>query len=139
MKPDKPVGIIGYGSYVPRYRIAGKEIARVWTDGQGGVPVPQKSVPGPDEDTITMSIEAGRNALKRAGVPGSVLRAVWVGSESPPYSVKSSGTIVSEALGTSPWISAADWEFACKAGSEAFTAGIAMVGSHGRLCNGNWG
>jgi hydroxymethylglutaryl-CoA synthase len=129
MKPDKPVGIIGYGSYVPRYRIAGKEIARVWTDGQGGVPVPQKSVPGPDEDTITMSIEAGRNALKRAGVPGSVLRAVWVGSESPPYSVKSSGTIVSEALGTSPWISAADWEFACKAGSEAFTAGIAMVGS----------
>lgn len=129
MKPDRPVGILGYGCYVPRYRIAGKEIARIWTDGQGGVPVQSKSVPGPDEDTITMSIEAGRNAIARAGVSAQDIGAVWVGSESPPYSVKSSGTIVSEALGTSPWVSAGDWEFACKAGSEALTASMAMVGS----------
>lgn len=129
MQPHRPVGLVGYGVYVPRYRIAGKEIARIWTDGQGGVPVPAKSVPGPDEDTITMSIEAARNALARAQVPASQLSAVWVGSESHPYSVKPSGTIVSEALGTTPWISAADWEFACKAGSEAFTAGMGLVGS----------
>lgn len=129
MKPDHPVGIVGYGSYIPRYRIAGKEIARVWTDGQGGVPVQAKSVPGPDEDTITMSIEAGRSALRRADMPASMVDAVWVGSESPPYSVKPSGTVVAEALGTTPWISAADWEFACKAGSEALTASMGMVGS----------
>lgn len=129
MQPQRPVGLIGYGTYVPRYRIAGKEIARVWTDGQGGVPVTSKSVPGPDEDTITMSIEAARNALARAQVPADQLSAVWVGSESHPYSVKPGGTIVSEALGTSPWISAANWEFACKAGSEALTAGMGMVGS----------
>ncbi len=129
MKPERPVGILGYGSYIPRYRIAGKEIARIWTDGQSGVPVQAKSVPGPDEDTITMSIEAGRNAIARAGISATDIGAVWVGSESPPYSVKSSGTIVSEALGTSPWISAGDWEFACKAGSEALTASMGMVGS----------
>lgn len=129
IQPNRPVGVLGYGAYVPRYRIAGKEIARVWTDGQSGVPVQAKSVPGPDEDTITMSIEASRYALARAALPASKLGAVWVGSESPPYSVKSSGTIVSEAIGTTPWISAADWEFACKAGSEALTAGIGMVGS----------
>lgn len=129
MHPDRPVGIIGYGAYVPRYRIAGKEIARMWTDGQGGVPVQAKSVPGPDEDTITMSIEAARGALRRADLPASKLAGVWVGSESPPYSVKPSGTVIAEALGTTPWISAAGWEFACKAGSEALTAGIAMVGS----------
>jgi hydroxymethylglutaryl-CoA synthase len=129
MQPQRPVGLVGYGTYVPRYRIAGKEIARIWTDGQGGVPVTSKSVPGPDEDTITMSIEAARNALARAQVPAEQISAVWVGSESHPYSVKPSGTVVSEALGTSPWISAADWEFACKAGSEALTAGMGMVGS----------
>ncbi len=129
MQPTRPVGILGYGVYIPRYRIAAREIARLWTDGQGPVPVESKSVPGPDEDTITMSIEAARNALLRAAIPAERLSAVWVGSESHPYSVKPSGTIVAEALGTAPWISAADWEFACKAGSEALTAGMGMVGS----------
>jgi len=129
MRPDKPVGIVGYGVYIPRYRIAAREIARVWADGKGGVPVDAKSVPGPDEDTITMATEAARGALARAGVSAAQLSAVWVGSESHPYSVKPSGTLVAEALGATPWVSAADWEFACKAGSEALTAGMGMVGS----------
>src|SRR5689334_806639 len=129
MRPSKPVGIAGYGVYIPRYRIAAREIARVWSDNQGGVPVDAKSVPGPDEDTITMSTEAARSALARAGVGAAQLSAVWVGSESHPYSVKPSGTLVGEALGATPWVSAADWEFACKAGSEALTAGMGMVGS----------
>ncbi|NJN18235.1 MAG: hydroxymethylglutaryl-CoA synthase [Oscillochloris sp.] len=129
MKPDRPVGLLGYGVYIPRYRIAAGEIARIWTDGTGGLPVDAKSVPGPDEDTITMSIEAARNALARAQLDAAQLGAVWVGSESHPYSVKPSGTIVAEALGATPWVSAADWEFACKAGSEALTAAMALVGS----------
>jgi hydroxymethylglutaryl-CoA synthase len=129
MRPNKLVGITGYGVYVPRFRIAAREIARVWTDGNGGVPVDAKSVAGPDEDTITMAIEAGRNALARAGISAEQLGAVWVGSESHPYAVKPSGTIVAEALGTGPWISAADWEFACKAGTEAWTAAMGLVGS----------
>jgi hydroxymethylglutaryl-CoA synthase len=129
MRPNRPVGVVGYGVYVPRYRIAAREIARIWTDGQGGTPVDAKSVPGPDEDTITMSIEAGRNALARAALSAQRLSAVWIGSESHPYSVKPSGAIVAEALGASPWVSAADFEFACKAGSEALTAAMALVGS----------
>ena len=129
MQPARPVGIAGYGAYIPRYRIAACEIARVWADGQGGVPVEAKSVPGPDEDTVTMAIEAGRNALARAALDAARLSAVWVGSESHPYSVKPSGTLVAEALGATPWVSAADWEFACKAGSEALTAAMGMVGS----------
>jgi hydroxymethylglutaryl-CoA synthase len=129
MRPNRPVGLVGYGVYIPRYRIAAREIARMWADGQGGVPVEAKSVPGPDEDTITMAIEAARGALARAGLSAAKLSAVWVGSESHPYSVKPSGTIVAEALGATPWVSAADWEFACKAGTEALTAGMGMVGS----------
>ena len=129
MRPTRPVGLIGYGVYIPRYRIAAREIARVWTDGQGGVPVESKSVAGPDEDTITLAIEAARNAIARAGLAPERLGAVWVGSESHPYSVKPSGTIVAEALGATPWVSAADWEFACKAGSEALTAAMGLVGS----------
>ena len=92
MKPERPVGITGYGVYIPRFRIAAREIARIW-DGASGTPVDSKSVPGPDEDTITMSIEAARNALARAHITPDRLSAVWVGSESHPYSVKPSGTL----------------------------------------------
>jgi hydroxymethylglutaryl-CoA synthase len=129
LKPSRPVGIIGYGAYVPRYRIAGSEISRVWTGAAGGGPVKEKSVPGLDEDVITMSVEASRNALARAGIDAEELRAVWVGSESHPYAVKPTGTVVAEAIGATPAVSAADWEFACKAGTEAFTAAMGLVGS----------
>ncbi len=128
LKPENPVGIIGYGAYIPRYRIKTTEIARVWR-GEGAGPIREKSVPGPDEDTITMSIEAGRNALARARVAPESIRAIWIGSESHPYAVKPSGTIVAEALGADSSISAADFEFACKAGTEALIAGMGFVGS----------
>ena len=129
MKPSKDVGIVGYGAYVPRYRLPATEVSRVWTGGQGGQPVEEKSVAGLDEDTVTMAIEAARNALARGQVSPADLRAVWVGSESHPYAVKPTSTIVAEAIGATPQVSAADWQFACKAGTEALQAAFALVGS----------
>ncbi len=129
MQPDKAVGIVGYGAYIPRYRLPGDEIARVWTGGAGGLPIREKAVAGLDEDVITMSIEAARNAIQSAGLNPTDIRAVWVGSESHPYAVKPSSTIVAESIGASPNIQAADWEFACKAGTEAVQAAIGQVGS----------
>ena len=129
MKPKRPVGIIGYGAYVPRYRIRAEEIARVWGGAEDGLPIEEKSVPGLDEDTVTMSIEAARNALGRAGIEPQQLRAIWVGSESHPYAVKPTSTIVAEAIGAVPNTQGADFEFACKAGTEAMVAAMGMVGS----------
>ncbi len=129
MRPDRKVGIVGYGAYVPRYRLPGTEVSRIWTQGLGGSPVKEKAVAGLDEDVTTMSIEAARNALARAQIDPKAIRAVWVGSESHPYAVKPTSTIVAESLGTSPNIQAADWEFACKAGTEAVQASIGMIGS----------
>jgi hydroxymethylglutaryl-CoA synthase len=126
LKPTNPVGIVGYGAYVPRYRLPGKAIAQVWA---GGGPIKEKAVAGPDEDVVTMSIEAARNALARAQINPQEIRAVWVGSESHPYAVKPSSTLVAEAIGAVPGTQAGDWEFACKAGTEAIQAGIGMVGS----------
>ncbi|MFQ5856789.1 MAG: hydroxymethylglutaryl-CoA synthase [Anaerolineae bacterium] len=130
MKPTRDIGLVGYGAYVPRFRIPATEIARIW-DGveDGGVPIEAKSVPGLDEDVTTMSIEAARNAVLRAGIDPSDIGAVWVGTESKPYAVKPTSTIVAEALGIGPFTQAADWEFACKAGSEALQAAFGMVAS----------
>lgn len=131
MKPVKQVGIVGYGAYIPAYRLPAKEISELWRDGQdlNFLPVEQKSVPGKDEDTTTMSIEAARNAIARAQLDPEKIRAVWVGSESHPYAVKPTGTILAEVLGIVPELLSADLEFACKAGTEAIQAAIAFVGS----------
>ncbi len=129
LKPIRDVGIIGYGAYVPRFRLPAGEVARIWSEGSGGLPIKEKAVAGLDEDTVTMSLEAARNALARAQIDPSELRAVWVGSESHPYAVKPTSTIVAEAIGAAPYVQAADLEFACKAGSEAIVASIGIVGS----------
>jgi len=130
LKPSRPVGIIGYGAYVPRYRLPAREVARIWTGGKtSGLPIKEKAVPGLDEDVITMSIEAARNAMKRAGIDPAEIRAVWIGSESHPYAVKPSSTIVAEVIGAAPHVQAADMEFACKAGTEAIVMAMGLVGS----------
>ncbi len=129
LRPNRPVGIIGYGAYIPRYRLPATEVARVWAGGKSALPVKEKAVAGLDEDVITMSIEAARNALSRAEISAELLRAVWVGSESYPYAVKPTGTVVAEAIGAGPLVQAGDWEFACKAGTEAVVAAMGLVGS----------
>jgi len=128
MKPAQDVGIVGYGSYIPCYRIPARTIAQVWGN-PGGVPIKEKAVAGPDEDTMTIGLEATRNALLRANIDPQKIGAVWVGSESHPYAVKPTSTIIAEAIGATPTTTAADWQFACKAGSETVQAAIGFVGS----------
>ncbi|NOZ70968.1 MAG: hydroxymethylglutaryl-CoA synthase [Chloroflexi bacterium] len=129
LQPSRPVGIVGYGAYIPRYRLPASEVSQMWTGGTAGLPIQEKAVPGLDEDTATIAIEAARNAITRACIDPAELRALWVGSESHPYAVKPTSTIVAEAVGATPLLQAGDWEFACKAGTEAMIAAIALVGS----------
>jgi hydroxymethylglutaryl-CoA synthase len=100
------VGIVGYGANMPRYRIKVEEIAAVWgTEAESykkGLMLQEKSVPAPDQDTITMSVEAAKAAIKRAGINPKEIGAVYVGSESHPYAVKPSGTVVAEAINATP-------------------------------------
>lgn len=124
-------GIIGYGAYIPRNRIKVEEIAKVWgadaPSYKKGLMLEEKSVPSPDQDTITMAVEASKRALKRAGIDPKEIGAVYVGSESHPYAVKPSGTVLAEALDATPEVHTADFEFACKAGTEAMFVALSLV------------
>lgn len=124
-------GIVGYGGYVPDLRIETREIARIWGEDpdeiEQGLGVRQKSVPDLDEDTATMSVEAARQAA--ADVDADSIEAIYVGSESHPYAVKPTATIVGAALGSTPEMTAADYEFACKAGTAAIQTGASLVSS----------
>jgi len=125
------IGIVGYGAYIPKFRISVEEIARIWGENpeaiKSGLMVNEKSVPDKDEDTITISVEAGKNALSRAGINQREIGALYIGSESHPYAVKPSGTVVGEALDLGPNLMVADFEFACKAGTAAMQCCFGLV------------
>ncbi|MCK4348072.1 MAG: hydroxymethylglutaryl-CoA synthase, partial [Thermoplasmatales archaeon] len=127
----KGIGIVSYGSDIPRYRIKAEEIASVWgKDGESiskGLGINEKSVPSVDQDTATISVEAARAALRRCSVDPQEIGAIYVGSESHPYAVKPTGTIVGEAIGATPDLMVADYEFACKAGTAGIQSCTALV------------
>ncbi|HOV51754.1 MAG: hypothetical protein A4E44_01832 [Methanosaeta sp. PtaB.Bin018] len=125
-------GIVSYGVYIPRFRIRVNEISRVWGDGDDiseSLQVFEKSVPDLDEDAVTIAVEAARNSLQRANVDPRRIGAIYAGSESHPYAVKPTGTIVGQAVCSSSSFTAADFEFACKAGTAAIQACLGLVGS----------
>jgi hydroxymethylglutaryl-CoA synthase len=126
--------IYGWGSYISIYRIKLDEIAEAWGEDpdsvKRGLQVEEISVRGLDEDQVTIAVNAAWNALKRAPeVNPKDIGAIYVGSESKPYAVKPTATIVAAAIGASVNIRAADYEFACKAGTEALVSVMAQVAS----------
>lgn len=132
MLPEEKTGIVGWGAYVPRYRLKADEIARIWGFEESvpkGLFIIEKAVGGPDEDALTIGWEAARNALMRAGIDPGEIGAVFFGTESKPYAVKPSATVIAEALGITPVTMASDMEFACRAGSEGLRASIGLVAS----------
>jgi hydroxymethylglutaryl-CoA synthase len=131
---SEKVGIISYGAYVPKYRIKVEEIAKVWGDDaesiKKGLNIFQKSVPDMDEDTVTIAVEAARLALKRRdNLDPRDIGAIYVGSESHPYIVKPSGTIIAAAINAGNTLTVSDFEFACKAGTAAIQVCMGLVKS----------
>ena len=106
-------GIVSYGAYIPSHKIETGEIASVWgADGSAwakNLNVYSKSVPGPDEDVITIAVEATRMAMKRTNLDGNNIGAIYTGSESHPYAVKPTSTIVAEAIGATPNLTAVSY------------------------------
>lgn len=127
-------GIVGYGAYVPHYRIKVEEIAKVWHDDAESIKkalnIKEKTVPSIDEDAATIAVEASRRAVYHSGIDVNDIGAIYVGSESHPYAVKPTATIVAQAIRASTNLTAADLEFACKAGTAAMQMLIGMSDSN---------
>ena len=134
-----PVGIVSYGSYIPRNFIAGESIEKA--QGNEGANIYkslgifQKTVPSVDEDTTTLSIESALQAIerfsaknKKSGIKKDV-GCLFIGSESHPYAVKPTGTMVKQALGLSDNLALADLQFACKAGTQSLQICFSYVQS----------
>lgn len=125
--PSPHSAIVGFGMYIPSNRITVEEIAKHWGRDPkeiiSGLGVKEKAVAGADEDSFTLAFEAGKQAIETAGIRSSEISAIFAGSESHPYAVKPTSSMLAAALDLHPFSYCADLEFACKAG----TAGLQIV------------
>lgn len=127
------VGIVSYGFYVPRYRLDLDEVAKIWgkkpDDIKHSLAVYEKAVSGLDEDALTMAFESSAQALHDVSIDRNDIGAVFVGSESHPYAVNPTSTILAEFLGIEKQYLAFDTQFACKAATGAMIAAGGLIGS----------
>ncbi len=125
-------GIVGWGVYIPRYRIRADDIVKMWgfdEESAKGIWIEEKAVGNIDEDAVTIGYMASLYALKRAGVSPLEIDAVYLGTESKPYAVKPGSSIIAEALGIKHEKAVADLEFACRVGAEGIRLGITHIES----------
>jgi len=111
-------GIIGYGIYVPKYRLKQADAAMPW----GGWASGEKAVCGSDEDIVTMAAEAGDKAIKHAGVDPAQIGTIHIGTASSPYVEQYVAPILAETLNLAPETTMIDYcgsinERSCKCAS----------------------
>jgi hydroxymethylglutaryl-CoA synthase len=107
--------LIAYASYLPRYRLAGKDI---------GLRRGDRVVACYDEDSTTMAVAAAAAAVGGHPVP----RSVYFATSSPAYADKTNATAIHAALGLPEDAFATDM---CGTGRSAFAALRAAAASGG--------
>lgn len=112
----QPVGIRGFGCYLPRYRLACKEIGAAW--GKSGGPSGWRSVASHDEDALTMALEAASEAL--CGLEPMAVGAIYFASASAPFGEKGVADMLGAALDLRQEIATADFG----GGPRAFCAAL---------------
>lgn len=127
------VGIVSYGFYVPKYRIKVGEIAGVWGKEPkhvlNSLGIEEKAVAATDEDSLTMAFESVSMALSSVKLKRDDIRAIFFGSETPPYVVNPASTILAEFLGIDHHYLASDTQFACKAATGAIITAASLISS----------
>jgi hydroxymethylglutaryl-CoA synthase len=81
-------GILGYGAYVPYYRLTRQAIG----GGKG-----ERAVASYDEDSVSMAVEAGREVVRNLDNKG-VIDTLLFATTSPPYAEKLNASAISVAL-----------------------------------------
>lgn len=109
------IGITGYATYVPRYRLDREQIAMSVGDKARG----RRTVAGYDEDTTSMAVEAGLAACR--GMESAV-HSVWLATTAPAYVDKTNATTVHAALDLPESVAAFDLGATFRAGAAALLA-----------------
>ena len=128
------VGIHEFGGYVPIQRLKRKAIAdaNAWFNpalralGNG-----ERSICNWDEDSVTMAVEAARDAL--GGTGSGSIDAVYFASTTLPFQDRQNAGIIAEALHLGSELLTMDVAGSQRAGTTALTAALKAAASGDRI------
>jgi 3-hydroxy-3-methylglutaryl CoA synthase len=124
MPENNTVGILAYGAYLPRLRLARKSVAEAnawFNPGLRGLAKGERTMCNWDEDSVTMAVEAARDCL--VGQDRGAIGSLSFASTSFPFEDRLNAGIVLEALNLKPGVNAQDLTASQRAATSAlFTA-----------------
>ena len=125
------VGIDSMSFHAPRHFVDLEELA-IKRDVdpnkyRKGLLLKEMRLPEADEDIISIGLKAGFNALSRGNINPKEIDAVFVGTETITYAVKSVSNIFAEMLGISKNALTQDIYNACAGGTLAVLNAIGLI------------
>jgi len=125
------IGIDSIGFHAPRYFIKLKDLARERKIDpekyKKGLMAIEMRLPEINEDIISIGLKAGYNALIKGNISPKEIDALFVGTETITYAVKSVSNIFAELLEISPNSFTQDCYNACAGGTLALLNAIALI------------
>ena len=125
------IGIDSVGFHAPRYYIKLDDLAQERkvdpNKFKKGLMAHEMRVPEVNEDIISLGLKAGYQAITKGGIDPKSIDALFVGTETITYAVKSVSNIFAELLEISPNSITQDTYNACAGGTLALLNAIALI------------
>ncbi len=126
MSNTRKTGILSVGAYVPYYYLERQLMGSVWGDrGLKGC----RSMANSDEDSLTMSVEAGRDCLKK--IPRGRVTHHYNATTTSPYAEKSGAALISAACCLNENVLSVDFNSSLRAGMSALKLALDTAASDG--------
>ncbi len=126
---EASIGILSWGAYIPRRRLQRAAIyaANAWfAPDLRGAAKGERAIANWDEDSITMAVEAARDAL--TGMDRGAIGGVSLASTTLPFADRLNSGIVKEALTLSDAVAALDVTGSLRAGASALIQALQSAG-----------
>lgn len=116
------IGIKAYGAYLPRYLLPRELIGKAW---EFPIVPGTKAIASADEDSLTMSVEAGLDCL--TGIDPKTIDGLFFASTTQVYTEKDSASLIATVLDLRENIITNDFTDSLKSGTSAITRAVDTI------------
>jgi 3-oxoacyl-[acyl-carrier-protein] synthase-3 len=136
MLSQKQIGILGTGVYVPEAVLTNQDLEKLvetsaeWIVERSGIH--ERRIAAPEEDTVTMAVLAGRQALGAAELEPEQLSYIILATNTPPHFFPAGAIQIQEELGIGGKAAAFDLQAGCCGFNYALYVGERLVAPEGK-------